>query len=135
MLQHEFEKLTGTDVPAETYCRIDRVYLRCGDDIDKQTFCKKWKEGDSLAIMEMLAAEVEREGKILDQYRQEAEEGKIKKAKMAVALIKAASQYKDSSLKRLAIDLVGIREVVTMSLENGEKLSDDECDFLLELLQ
>ena len=134
MLQHEFEKLTGMDVPAEIYCRIDRVYLRCGD-IDKQTFCKKWKEGDTLAIMEMLAAEIERQGKLLDQYRQEAEEAKIKKTKIAAALIKAAAQYKDTSLKRIAIDLVGIREVVTMSLENGEKLCADERDFLLELLQ
>lgn len=40
MLQQEFFKLTGVELSAKEYEKVENAYMGCTDD--KRTFCKKW---------------------------------------------------------------------------------------------
>lgn len=43
MLKNEFEKLVGYEVSDSEYRVIECCYMAAGDDVDKEQFCKEWK--------------------------------------------------------------------------------------------
>lgn len=57
---HEFETLTGLSVSAEEYAKIEKIYLNAGE-LDKESFCKGWKQAkeSSREVMEAISDNVE----------------------------------------------------------------------------
>ena len=45
MLKQEFERLVGYEVSDSEYRVIECCYMAAGDDVQKEEFCKEWKEG------------------------------------------------------------------------------------------
>lgn len=75
MLQTEFEQLTGIKVSTEDFETIHNMYMEA-DDIDKQTFCKAYKEGDFLSIVPDIINSVKRKAQF--EGYQEGEDEVIK---------------------------------------------------------
>jgi len=57
---HEFETLTGLSVSDEEYAKIEKIYLNAGE-LDKESFCKGWKQAkeSSREVMEAISDNVE----------------------------------------------------------------------------
>lgn len=60
MLQQEFEQLTGKKVNKEQFEVINQMYMYAGD-MDKETFCKAYMQGDFISIVPLIIEDVKRE--------------------------------------------------------------------------
>ncbi|MCM1078527.1 MAG: hypothetical protein NC344_09760 [Bacteroidales bacterium] len=140
MTKQEFEQLTGTTVANDVdFEAIHAMYMLCGDGMDKQTFCKLWKEEDFFTI---ITAAV-RANKVLmltdDVARRElkklrAEQFK-KDIKLAELLVEKAVNYDDRDLNDKAVELVGYREVILKKLDLGTNLWDDDIEYIYDNLK
>ena len=133
MQQKEFEALTGKTVTAEEYADIERVYMAV-DGMDKQEFCAAWNEQKFGYIVDELVKQVEDLRKWRDHWKEQMDEAEEKAEAAARMLLKKAEMYGDGDLKTAAIDLVGLEQVVLIDVEEGYKLSNVECDYILENL-
>ena len=53
MTRKEFEECTGLQVSAVEFCTINDIYMAAGE-MDKDTFCKEWKQhGESKLLAEL----------------------------------------------------------------------------------
>ena len=58
MLQKEFEERTKLSISEAEYAKIDALYLACGDEIDKDVFCKLFMSFEGrLELMHMIERE------------------------------------------------------------------------------
>ena len=131
MLQKEFEERTNLSVSQAEYAKIDALYLACGDEIDKDVFCKLYMSFEGrLELLHM----IEREKHTSDMGWNVAtkkiqtleEETKAKHHEIAEFMLRKAVEHKDSECYNGAVALVGMREVVTLKLKM--KLPLCECD-------
>ena len=106
MTIQEFEKLTGIR-PNATYFEsvIHPEYMAAGDDIDKETFCKRWKRNGGLYRM-FLAMEAARV-KVVDELGKRIES----QDKQIEALQKDVKRYA-SEAATYQTQLVAVREIV-----------------------
>lgn len=121
MTKQEFEKLTGTTVANDVdFEAIHTMYMLCGD-MDKERFCKLWKEEDFFTI---ITAAV-RANKVLmltdDVARRELKKLRAeqfrKNRELAEFLVRKSVECTDSDLHDKAVELVGHKEVILMTLD------------------
>ena len=68
MLQKEFEERTKVSISKAEYAKIDALYLACGDDIDKDVFCKLYMDFDGrLELMHRIERENQRMKETLNE--------------------------------------------------------------------
>ena len=133
MLQKEFEALTGKKVTAEEYAEIEKVYMAaCG--MDKQEFCAAWNAGKLCYIVDELVKHVRALEEVRDRKKAQVDAAEKKAEAAARMLLAKADKYDDGDLKTVAIDLVGLMQVVLIDVEEGYKLSNVERDYILENL-
>lgn len=133
MLQKEFEALTGKKVTAEEYAKIEKVYM-AASDMDKQEFCAAWNAGKLCYIVDEIVKHVRVLEEARDHKKAQVDAAEKKAEAAARMLLAKADKYDDGDLKTVAIDLVGLMQVVLIDVEEGYKLSNVERDYLLENL-
>lgn len=133
MLQKEFEALTGKKVTAEEYADIEKVYMAI-DNMDKEEFCAAWNEQKFGYIVGELVKSVQVLTKWRDHWKAQVDAAEKKAEAAARMLLAKADKYDDGDLKTVAIDLVGLMQVVLIDVEEGYKLSNVERDYILENL-
>lgn len=134
MLQKEFEALTGKKVTAEEYADIEKVYMAV-DNMDKEEFCAAWNEQKFGYIVGELVKSVQELTKWRDHWKKRLDDAEERARAAAFELLKGANEHNDEDLKEAAIDLVGMKEAVSIDLKEEFKLSEAERDYLLEYLQ
>lgn len=123
MLQNEFEALTGMSVETEVYNTIiDPMYM--ATDMDKQPFCKDFKQhklGES-TVANALTDEVYR-------LRKEIEQMKKERSEVVDFLLSRCNVGCDHK----AIKLVGHKAVLTIKMQKGYPLTEDDKAFIIEM--
>lgn len=109
MTKQEFEQRIGAEVTDEQFRGIHESYMLCGDSIDKDIFCRLYKEYPK-AILEMVRKE----------QRVRAAEKKIEEA---VKWMMRQDANEDAQFK--IIDLLGEQEGFIRLLENDIELASD----------
>lgn len=51
MTKKEFEERTGYTIPEDRYKEIEAMYLEAGEDIDKDAFCKDFKQHSDSVLL------------------------------------------------------------------------------------
>lgn len=133
MLQKEFEALTGKKVTAEEYAEIENMYM-AASDMDKQEFCAAWNAGKLCYIVDEIVKHVRVLEEARDHKKAQVDAAEKKAEAAARMLLTKADKYDDGDLKTVAIDLVGLMQVVLIDVEEGYKLSNVERDYILENL-
>lgn len=135
MLQKEFEERTGLSISEAEYAKIDALYLACGDDIDKDVFCKMYMDFDGrLQLMHM----IEREKHLSDmgwnvatkKIQTMEQETASKHQEIAEFMLRKATEHKDSECYNGAIALIGMREVIKTKLKLKLPLCENDMDYI-----
>ena len=115
MTQREFEERTGLKISAEVYTEVEQCYMNT--DLDKDLFCKLWKENPAaLAEIEsktVLARELYEERKRLSNF-----------------LIEQAEKWSASDLREKAISMIGEKEYLRRKIAAGYNLWDADKELL-----
>ena len=133
MLQSEFEKLTGIKVGNEEYAAIETIYNE--SDLDKQTFCKEWMKNDrdvmTKRMAEIIASLNERIFSLHGDNEKQAKELRA----LGMVLLNANEEHPSNVLRESAIMTLGFKEYISVKLENGYNLSQDDRAQLIELIK
>lgn len=155
MLHNEFEKLTGIQVTDEEFNEINAMYMNAGD-IDKKIFVEDWMKHQSSAILHKLNDTCNFRQRAINMYMNDIKGLKEEletasnmmadamanntkktnslKMEMAEFLLKQADIYENKEFARKAIELVGMRMLIKIKLENGYKLFQKDKDYILETM-
>lgn len=125
MLQKEFEDRIGREVSENEYVMADAAYMACGDDIDKNRFCRLYKSEAGLhELVNILSDRVRELRNTLDACRRDAREtgAKLMAANEDIRRGNTCTRVIDN----LACSLMGEREYFL------QKLSSDELTITVE---
>lgn len=136
MTQKEFEERVKCAVRAEDFLVIHQLYM--ATDMDKDEFCKEFKEMDDArnsGIRRSLREIGNRLGAL------EATNVTLKKVMrqqnddLADFLIGKAHAYDDTDFRNQAVKLVGETDVVKRTIELGLPLWDEDRKFVLSMIE
>lgn len=139
MTQTEFEERVGIMLDAEQFKSVHDIYMACGDNVDKDEFCKRYKSG--LGRLELLLMVTE-EKKITEQsltlmankLKEVQHNVEEDRQQIVEFLLGKACAYEDTDFHREAVKLVGQREVIRLKLQMDLPLWDEDKAYLQELL-
>lgn len=121
MIQKEFEDRTGMKPTSEEFNYIHAVYMNTS--MDKDEFCEDFKKhGSSKIISDIHARAVNYEMKLNEMNSLSTE--------MADFLIGKSRVYADTDFRKMAVKLVGEKEVVTRTLEMGLELWEEDIEYI-----
>lgn len=115
MTQREFEERTGLKISAEAYTDVEQCYMNT--DLDKDLFCKLWKDNPT-ALKEIVSKTV--------LVRELYEERK----RLSNFLIKQAEKWSASDLREKAISMIGEKEYLRRKIAAGYNLWDADKELL-----
>ena len=134
MTQKEFEERTDLKTDAEEYADIERMYIVAGD-MDKDEFCRRWRQTGKNPLTISLANTATELNKLLDKRHQELSDMRANDIELAKFLLGKAHAYEDSDFRREAVRLIGEREVVRMTMEEGYPLWDEDRKWILTIME
>lgn len=134
MTQKEFEERTGLKTDAEEYTAIERMYMAAGD-MDKDEFCKRWRQTGKNPLTVSLAAAASALAVQLQKRNQELTDLRDKNIEHAKFLLGKAHAYEDPDFRREAVRLIGERDVVRLTMEEGYPLWDEDRKYILEIME
>ncbi len=140
MTQKEFETRFGQEVSSECFDYANRVYMAAGD-MDKDEFCKEWKNQNirNSDVVTALTMEVENlQGTVKNlerQIRNDEENLTSFRNQMVDFLILQAEKWSASDLREKAIKIVGIKEYIRRRIEMKLGLWESDRQALLEILK
>ena len=134
MTQKEFEERTGLKTDAEEYAAIERMCMAAGD-MDKDEFCKRWRQTGKNPLTVSLAATANVLAVQLQKRNQELTDLKEKNIEHAKFLLGKAHAYEDPDFRREAVRLIGERDVVRLTMEEGYPLWDEDRKYILEIME
>lgn len=144
MLKNEFEARTKLSVSEAEFNGVNALYMACGDDIDKDEFCKLYMTMDGrLDLMHKIERERQRmkdalyEGELMHKEAMEI----ISDAADAVLEIAgglmgdgkentAKEVFAARQLEKRAWWLVGKKEVIKRKAKMGISLSEEEIEYI-----
>lgn len=136
MLQEEFEKRTGLSLSEEEFAGIHAIYMACGDDMDKDRFCKMWKGGEYLDLLKLVVDEKAFAANSLDnaikKIRKMQDEEVSKNMDYVEFLLSKAEVYRDPDFRQEAVRLVGEREVVLAKLRMCLPLWEEDRKYIID---
>ena len=150
MTQKEFEERTKLNVSQAEYAKIDALYLACGDDIDKDVFCKMYMDFDGrLELMHRIERELQRKKDALHESDLLLKECREIVSDAADAMLEVEQGLLDgekgehttretfaaSLLDRKAWWLVGAKEVVLRKIKKGITLNERDMNYISENLK
>ena len=134
MTQKEFEERTGLKTEADEYAAIERMYMTAGD-MDKDEFCKRWRQTGKNPLTVSLAATANALSVQLQKRNAELTDIKEKNIEHAKFLLGKAHAYEDPDFRREAVRLIGERDVVRLTMEEGYPLWDEDRKYILEIMK
>ena len=141
MTQKEFEQIARCKVKVEEWSIVETLYMSAGD-MDKQSFCKEMRkmcEKDYVTEEIELRESLKEIGRLVASVEKQLRENKkataSKNNELAMFLIGKAHAYDDSDFRNQAINLIGEKEVVRLTLEMGLPLWDEDKKFINNILE
>lgn len=134
MTQKEFEERTGLKTDAEEYAAIERMYMVAGN-MDKDEFCKRWRQTGKNPLTVSLANTANALTMQLEKRNKEFNDVKENTIDHVRFLLGKAHAYEDTDFRREAVRLIGEREVVRLTMEEGYPLWDEDRKYLLAIME
>lgn len=134
MTQKEFEERTGLKTDAEEYATIERMYMMAGN-MDKDEFCKRWRQTGKNPLTVSLANTANALIMQLEKRNKEFNDVKENTIDHVRFLLGKAHAYEDTDFRREAVRLIGEREVVRLTMEEGYPLWDEDRKYLLAIME
>lgn len=134
MTQKEFEERTGLKTDAEEYATIERMYMVAGN-MDKDEFCKRWRQTGKNPLTVSLANTANALIMQLEKRNKEFNDVKENTIDHVRFLLGKAHAYEDTDFRREAVRLIGEREVVRLTMEEGYPLWDEDRKYLLAIME
>lgn len=134
MTQKEFEERTGLKTDEEEYAAIERMYMVAGN-MDKDEFCKRWRQTGKNPLTISLANTATELNKMLNGRCHELSDMRAKNIEHAKFLLGKARAYEDPDFRREAVRLIGEREVVRLTMEEGYPLWDEDRKYILTIME
>lgn len=134
MTQKEFEERTGLKTDAEEYATIERMYMMAGN-MDKDEFCKRWRQTGKNPLTVSLANTANALIMQLEKRNREFNDVKENTIDHVRFLLGKAHAYEDTDFRREAVRLIGEREVVRLTMEEGYPLWDEDRKYLLAIME
>ena len=130
MLQEEFEERTGLEMTESEFAQVHAIYMACGDNIDKDMFCKYYLNLDGrMELLRMVTDEKTISDNAYDmamkELTKEREQAKSQQYELAEFLVGKACAYSDTDFQKEAVRLIGLKEVVLMKLRMGLPLWEE----------
>lgn len=144
MLKNEFEERTKLSMTEEEFNGVNALYMACGDDIDKEEFCRLYVTFDGrLDLMHRIEREHQRMKEALEEQKLLHQEAMEIISDAADAIIKIEKDLLDGEsedhcvrgLDNMAFWLVGKKGTVTRKVKQGILLSDNEIDYVIANLK
>ena len=141
MLQKEFEERTKLSVTAEEFNGIDALYLACGDDIDKDTFCGLYMSFEGrLELLHRIEREHQRIKDVLEEQKHLLQEADEIRSDVATEVLEIGSMKECAvsirrELEKTAWWLVGSKEVIKRKVKRGIDLTPNEIGYIIENLK
>ena len=134
MLQKELEERIGRSVTREEYVLADAAYMACGDGIDKDQFCKMYKDEAGLRdLVDLLAYQVR-------ELRSKLDESRDKSRYANVRLLSISENLRSGTASAASLDTfirreMGDREYLRAKLsDNTLTLTHDDREMLTNIL-
>lgn len=141
MLQNEFEERTKLSITADEFNGINALYMACGDDIDKDVFCKLYMSFDGrLDLLHRIEREHQRLKDALDEHKTLLKEAGELRSDVATEILEISSMEDCCShirkeLEKAAWWLVGTVEVIKRKVKRGIALTPNEVNYIGENLK
>ena len=122
------------------FAKVHAIYMACGDNIDKDMFCKYYMNNDGrLELLRMVTDEKTISDNAYDMamkdWAKEKELVKARQYELSEFLIGKACAYSDTDFQKEAVRLIGLKEVVLMKLRMGLPLWEEEQTYIKENLK
>ncbi len=127
MNKQEFESRTGFTMPDEKYAEVEKMYYLAGENIDKDVFCKDYKNHADSVLLNALSEQAGRLQTKLDNMNSELNE-------TARILIRNADEYCSESLRKQAIKLLGVNGYLRMKIQLGIQFDSYDYELVTEFL-
>lgn len=136
MTQQEFFERTGIECSGDEYETVERIYMAAGG-MDKDNFCKAYKSltRDGRMLAAWLMSEAETKEKQVKSLSAEVEMKEREQRELAEYLIDKAYVHDDIEMYRMAVNMVGSREVILLTLKMGRHLREDDIKYIAENLK
>ena len=115
MTRKEFEERTGLQVSAVELCKVNEIYMAAGE-MDKDTFCKEWKQHGESKLLAELWHTVNREHDMGMEKKGECDRLYAERWELVDFLLERAQKFGDIELLKKAIDMVGHADVIRRKL-------------------
>ena len=139
MLQKEFEERIGRPVSEEEYVEANAMYELAGDGVDKDVFCREWKEiGGSALVRGLfgmayhLSQEVQEHKLMLEECREMLSDAAGALIEIEVGVLGGETAERTArELDKRAFWLLGSkRELVVLKLQKGVSLSEEDVKYI-----
>ena len=134
MTQKEFEDRTGLKTTAEEWAAIEKMYMVAGE-MNKDEFCVRWRQTGQNPLTKTLAKTAESLNGLLETRNKEIKDMQVKNTELARFLLGKALAYEDPDFRNEAIRLIGEREVIRLTLEEGYPLCEEDRKYLTSILE
>lgn len=134
MTQKEFEQRTGEKLSAVEFCTVNDIYMAAGE-MDKDTFCKEWKQHSESKLLAELWKRVKHEHDLGMQKKEECDKLRSERWELVDFLLERAQKFGDEELLLKAIDMVGHAEVIRRKLTLEMPLWERDRAYIKENLK
>lgn len=117
MTQKEFEERTGLKLSACEFERVHSIYMAAGDRMEKDEFCKEWKQHGESSLIAALWNEVNQQRAVVEGKTIVIAGLQKEKEEMVDFLLERAQEFGDIELLHKAISMVGHAEVIRRKLD------------------
>ena len=133
MLQKEFEERIGRSVSEQEFIEANAMYMAAGD-IDKDTFCREWKQIGESPLVRGLFDTAYNLNQALQEHKLMVNECREMLSDAADAMLEICNgildgktvEHTTQELTKKAWWLVGQKEVTKRRVQNGYRLDDKD---------
>lgn len=137
MTPKEFTERTGLALSSKEYLDMEEMYMASGDSVDKDTFCKAYKDlsSDQTAVIYGMLRTINVLKGQYEERMNEIEDLHSQKYDLADFLIGKGHAYNDSDFRREAVKLVGEKQLVLRTLSMELPLWDEDKEYIKSNIQ
>lgn len=126
MQKIEFEQRTGIELTNEQYKMVENMYMAAGE-IDKDVFCADYKKHKDSKLLACFYEQY----KVWDFNLKRIDESMLKVTKY---LLKKSREFNDKSMRAEAIDFLGEKMIIRLTIEMDLELWSEDKKYIIETL-
>ena len=136
MLKKEFEERTNLSMTEDEFNGVNALYMACGDNIDKDVFCKLYVDFDGrLQLLHMIEREHQRMKEALEEEMLLNKEAREIISDAADAILEISDMGSCTvpvreELEKKAWWLVGRGEVIKRKAKMGISFNEEEIEYI-----